>query len=418
MEYDFDSEKPAGRDAIAEELARSEVQRMCGLAMQLPFQWSALLEGVKPNTLLATVSGLSKSRIAEGSLDRLRPSSLKRAEEHSLRIARARALEAGWSQVEFDEVLRSVPRLADGQQAQLGGMIHFWAKADGVDLMETIGRAIAFEDFVVSLNNAATGGRWAVARQAALALLSSVSDQEFGSVNQISEWESVRGWQQLRPLLDRLLMDAYENLFVALDVEWGAQYFRALKPQPVLLWLSPEVELTREGRLARRNGIRRPIRKLLELTFLVAERGHANRWPRKPPGRSRVGSILGQTDADAGNYFDGTKKLSLRAFETWWLKLTADMRSRFKVTEQMQAPMMLARVALLWQGYWVETAGGKPRSIIVLDQEKYRRQWQYIRRRLTARFPNGQGDWPDWLTAQLSSTSPGGAPAPTSGLPT
>jgi hypothetical protein len=414
LEDASDSMQSASRDAVTAELARSEVQRMCGLLLQLPVQWGALLQGVNPKTHLAEVTGISKSRIAEGALNELRPSTVARAAEYSKSIARERAIRLGWSESEFDEALSSAPRLSDGLYSQLGGMFHVGSKSDAVELEETTRLAVALEELVVQLSNAAAADAWHDARNVALAFLSTEVWQESGSVLQLTGLETAEGWDELHFLLDRLLMDAFEGLFVTLDAEWGAQYFRSLQPQPVLLWLSPEVDLDSEGKLARRNGIRRPIRKLLELTLAITERAYSGRWPDGPPGRSAVGDILEQSDANAGNYFDGTRKLSMKSFETWWLMLTAEMRRKFGKAEQLAAPFMLARVALLWQSYWVKAAAGKARSIIVLDQDEYRRRWHAMRRRLATRFPEGQGDWPDWLTAQLSSSPSTGSPLPPS----
>lgn len=149
-------------------------------------------------------------------------------------------------------------------------------------------------------------------------------------------------------------------------------------------------------------------RRLLS-SIRFAHRRHSRRDSASPP-TPHDPFILEQSDAHVGNYFDGTRKLSLNSFETWWLKLTSEMCVRYNVSEQMTCPVMLARVALLWQGYWVKTHAGKPSSIIVLDQARYRRRWQAVRRRLSAKFPEGQGDWPDWLTAQPSSSSGSSSP--------
>ncbi len=173
-------------------------------------------------------------------------------------------------------------------------------------------------------------------------------------------------------------MAAYETLFATLDAEWGAQYFGSLLPQPVLLWLAPEVDLCADGKLSRRNGIRRPVRKLLELSFVLAERAHSRTWPSKAPGRGELGKALELADAHVGNYFDGTRKMTLKAFGTWWQMMTNAMAQRFRKDLDMPAPMMLARVGLLWQGYWVKEDAGKLRAVILLDQADHRRRWQAI----------------------------------------
>ena len=410
-----DSPEPNGNGAesLCEE-ARKKVQRGCALLLQLPLQWDALLLGINPKSHLAEVTGISKSRIAVGSLDELRPSTVARAVEHSHRVIRERAIEGGWSASEFDEALSGAPRLSDGLHSQLGGMFHFGSKSDAIDLEETTRLAVALDELVVQLGNASAADAWHDARKVALAFLGTEVWQESGSALQLTGLATAEGWHELQLLLDRLLMDALGGLFVTLDAEWGAQSFRSLQPQPVLLWLSPEVDRDSEGKLARRNGIRRPIRKLLELTHAIAERAHSGRWPDGPPGRSAVGNILEQSDAHAGNYFDGSRKLTLRGFEAWWLRLTADMRSKFHRAEPMAAPMMLARVALLWQNYWVKTESGRLRSVILVDKNDYQRRWRAVRRRLSTRFPEGRGDWPDWLTAQLSSSPSTGSPSPSS----
>lgn len=415
MEDATDRKQSASADAVSEELARSEVQRMCGLLLQLPLQWGALLEGVNPKVHLANVTGISKSRIAEGVLDRLRPSTLRRAKDHSQRLAHERAIKAGWTDREFDQMVASAPQLSDGLPSQLGGLFHFWSKADGVTLEETIRQAIALEDFVVHLSAAASDGARRGAQQAALGFLRLDPDPAPGPVDSQAEWEAAESWQAVQRLADRLLMYAIEGLFVTLDAEWGAQYFAGLRSHPIFLGVSPDVTLNTEMKLKRRNGIRRPVRKLFELTFVIAERGHTGQWPEGPPGRSAVAAILEQSDANAGNYFDGTRTLTLRAFEVWWLRLTAHMRGKYERTEQMAAPVMLARVALLWQNYWIKTESGKPRSVILIDKDEYQRRWQAMRRRLSARIPEGQGTWPDWVTAQLSSSSVGSSPPALSG---
>lgn len=398
------SSTDVSRDGHPEEVAQSAIRKACELILQLPFQWAALLDGINPKTFLANVTGISKSRVAEGSLDQLRPSSLRRAEEHSRRLARERALEAGFSEGEFDDLLASQPRLDIGLLSSWGGLFHFWSNSDGVDMTETIVCAVALEGFAVELHAATEGGDWMAARRVALKFLGSGAYQSFDLGVPRSSWETAEGWGQLHPLLDRVLMAAYETLFATLDAEWGAQYFGSLLPQPVLLWLAPEVDLCADGKLSRRNGIRRPVRKLLELSFVLAERAHSRTWPSKAPGRGELGKALELADAHVGNYFDGTRKMTLKAFGTWWQMMTNAMAQRFRKDLDMPAPMMLARVGLLWQGYWVKEDAGKLRAVILLDQADHRRRWQAIRRRLSAKYPEGQGDWPAWLTAQSSSS--------------
>lgn len=399
---------------LLSEEARKKVQLACDLLLQLPLQWGALLQGVNPKRYLAEVTGISQSRIAEGSLDQLRPSTVARAVEHSRRVTRERAIESGWRESEFDEALASAPRLSDGLPSQLGGMFHVGFTSDGCVLEQTTNLAIALEELVVQLSNAAKADAWQDARLAALVFLQTRAWQESHSALQLTGLEAAAGWQEVHFFLDRLLMDAFEGVFVTLDAEWSAQYFHSLQPQPVLLWLSPEVHLDSQGKLARRNGIRRPIRKLLELTLAIAERAYSGRWPNRPPGRSAVGHILDQSDAHAGNYFDGTRKLSINAFETWWHRLTVETQRKFGKAKPLTAPLMLARVALLWQGFWVKEASGRPRSFIVLDEVEYRRRWQAIRRRLSARFPEGQCSWPEWLTAERLSSRSTGLPSSSS----
>lgn len=136
----LDETNPETNSSEAEllcEEARKKVQLAWDLILQLPLQWGALLQGVNPKRYLGEVTGISQSRIAEGSLDQLRPSTVARAVEHSHRVTRERAIESGWSESEFDEALARTPRLSDGLPSQLGGMFHVGSKSDGCVLEET-----------------------------------------------------------------------------------------------------------------------------------------------------------------------------------------------------------------------------------------------------------------------------------------
>ena len=65
-------------------------QLVVSLAL-LQFLWIVELEGVCTKTLLAEMTGLSKSRIAQGNLDAIRPSTQARMEQTALQWARERA---------------------------------------------------------------------------------------------------------------------------------------------------------------------------------------------------------------------------------------------------------------------------------------------------------------------------------------
>ena len=386
-------------------------QLVVSLAL-LQFLWIVELEGVCTKTLLAEMTGLSKSRIAQGNLDAIRPSTQARMEQTALQWARERAESRGWSSEDFEKLTSESPRLADGSPALWAQMPHAFQNGDAYKLPMTIELALAvdtlFRDLLRAVEADAPSqfGELALEFSGRAEVPLSARNDDTAAVRQ--EWEDAKDWLTIRRLADDYLLSVYLQLFTALDAEWGAQYFGIFEPQPIFLFLSPRLHPdfdVAKGRIPKRNPVYRPARRLLEFTHAIARRGYGDAWPARPAGRSQIGKIFDLQDSLVGNYFDGTRRFSMNDFETWWLKLCGEMNAYWPRKDSMASPAVLAKVAILWQRALVVTDGGKFRSVVILDHDGYRHRWRSHRCRLLNKYPPGQQKWPDWLLRQSSSSA-------------
>lgn len=384
-----------GRDRLAE---------TCTRVLELPLHWQSCLTGQSAAVVLHELTGISKSRIAEGGFDRLRPITMDKARAHNHERTEQEAQKFGWPDSVWQHLQGEAWMLPDGTPAHLARLFAIAGEVDRISLGMTARAALNWEGFAVEILRACQGEQlelgWRLCQDfcAQWAPGGLTDDTDLLPAHQ--QLNDAGDWDTLAQVVDRVMQLAYVNFFALLDAEWGAQVFKTPRPVPLFLWLAPTIDWESEGlRPKTRNGIRRPVRKLLELTYALACKYYEGAWPPKAPGRSDVAKVLEVFDHHAGNYFDGTRQMRLPAFEAWWEQLCRSKRPMGFTKIDPASPDMLARVALLWQHDLVHTKADVTQHVILLDQGLYRSRWKHHRQGLSVTSVDGAEEWPGWLTA-------------------
>jgi hypothetical protein len=185
--------------------------------------------------------------------------------------------------------------------------------------------------------------------------------------------------------------------FAALDAEFGLNYFSRFESRPLFLLVMPKlnakVDLGSRDSIPKQNFIYQPNRRLLELSHALMVWGKDQSWPSKPVGRKELGEALGLDGQYIGNYFDGTRNMHAKSFESYWMKMCQTVA----VCEPFYAPMPLLLAAIFWQRTITRYSNDKLKSFILPDKEKYTRFWNWHHQRWGSQLNKGTVGWPTWL---------------------
>lgn len=409
----------------------SRVKQLLDVLNQLPVMTSAKIFGKSNRSFLSEITGLSVSRIAKGGLDTLRPSTASRVEAYASAWGHSKAKEKGWNEEDFAAYIAAVPKMRNGAIAGWATWVYSLQYPDHLLLPITISYALEIDELIVSLSNSFNASDCRTFSQTILEMAD--SDYEKSLVCSPAEciekeiwiktWSSVADWDAIGPLLSRVVDNILISLYAALDVEWARQYLKIMVPMPIFLWLAPRVHKDLDlasGTKVKRNLIYRPVRRLLEFSHALAHWNYRKHWPIAPAGRSELGKALGLSDADVGNYFDGTRKLTIGAYQSYWIALCRHFGPLSQLSEMPTCPSPLGVVAITWQWMLITTTDeSKFKSAHLLDEDDYKRQWQGRRNYWLEQAPSNDVAWPNWLLDQSllsdsmrSSQSPGRSSSP------
>lgn len=403
-------QQPTGHDAVRRKLEALTL---------VPFSNYLLILGKTWRPFFAEITGLSVGRIAQGNLDNIRPSTLKRSQENATAWVFEQGQKRGWTPEECSAQMAAVPKKRDGD-------VGFWASwIKSLEIQEvmclplTIALALKADELLQSLIDACNHNdidrfkRDLSAHHEASSqtvLIDSVEPIK-KLLSDDPEWTAIANWVEINAILDNLLEHLLLDIYTGLDVEWGNQYFRAMKPVPSFLWIAPRINDrwdVQSGAFKSKNSIYRPVRRLFELSYVVVYRHYRNDWPSAPVGRSEIGNALQLSDACVGNYFDGTRKLTIDTYKACWEALCRHLRSaRSSPEDILHCPTPLAVMTITWQNTLiVNTSEGKLRSFTLLGEYDYKRRWEGHRRKWASLLllPSGNVDWPDWLLNQSVSS--------------
>ena len=402
-----DTHTPPLLDAYA---GRERVGATLQVLTQLPTVFAAAAMKRTLTSSLSEVLGLSPTHVSNGGLATLKPNKQKKVLENALAFGKAQALKNGWSEEDFQRTQDTLPRLANGFGAPLASWLHYMQSPELIPLPLSIALALEMDELLDVLQEAVREDDPVEFRDAVLeAIMEDVTENPAeADAAMVEAWSGTESWDDITDHFVALIQVLMVSLFAAIDVEWGSRYFRSFEPRPVFLWVAPRMNpsLAQAGKTSKRNRTFRPTRRLLELSFAVAQYAYLGTWSDSPPGRSMIAAAFKLEDYVVGNLFDGTRKLGFAEFQSCWERMCKQPTWQTKRAGMMVTPTVLANIALGMEAVLVET-GPKMEflSALLLDEADYRGRWAYFRKRWANELAgNGAAtaieQWPGWLRAQ------------------
>ncbi len=365
------------------------------------------IQGKSFRPWLTEVTGLSAGRIAQGNLEKVRPSKIKQIQENSTAWAHEQGKKRGWSADEVSALIANAPKKCDGDTGPWASWIKSMEVQDTIRLPYAIARALQADELLQSLINACNNHDIDKFKQVASAhqKVNAHTKQQPDE----AKWTAISEWSELGPVLNNLLESRLFDIYTALDAEWACQYFQAMRPMPLFLWVAPRINDewdVQGGNKPSRNPIHRPVRRLLELCHALVHMHYRKHWPLFPVGRSELGKAMDLSDTLVGNYFDGTKKLTLRDYSNVWQALCRHFSPANRDPVDFPSfPVPLGIMAITWQETLIRnTSESKLKSFVLVDEDDYKNRWQRHRINGTGQPPPGDVDWPEWLLNQSVSS--------------
>jgi len=374
------------------------------------------IHGKSLRPLLTEITGLSAGRIAQGNLEKVRPSKIKEIQENATAWTHEQGKKRGWSADEVSALIANPPKKCDGDTGLRASWIKSMEVQDTIRLPYAIARAMQADELFQSLIDACNNHdidkfKQIVSENKNLSGQPNHNDTNGHTAPDSSDvkWTAISEWGELGPVLNNFLESLIFDIHTALDAEWGCQYFQAMRPMPLFLWVAPRIKEDwdiQSGTKPSRNPIHRPVRRLLELSHALVHRHYRKNWPTLPVGRSELGTALELADAHIGNYFDGTRKLTIDAYASYWNALCRHFSPPNKGTEDYpRCPVPLGVMAIIWQETLIRnTSESKLKSFVLLDEDDYKNRWRRHRINSAGQPSSGDVDWPDWLLNQSVSS--------------
>lgn len=393
-------------DAVRQDLESMAVAPLINLG---------LIHGKSFRPWLTEVTGLSSGRIAQGNLEKVRNSTVKRIQESATAWFHEQGKKGGWSADEIKAQIAAAPKKLDGTVGLWASWIQSMEVLDAIRLPSTIAMALKTDELLQSLIEACNIADMDKFKQTvcthqkciALLKLNTAIGQTKPNSSDV-KWTTTSDWSEPGPALKNLLESLMFDIYTALDAEWGSQYFQAMKPMPLFLWVAPRINEDwdiHSGTKPSKNPIHRPVRRLMELCHALIHRHYRAHWPSVPVGRSELGKAIDLSDTLVGNYFDGTKKLTLRDFSRYWNNLCSHISGKNDKADFPRCPVPLGVMAITWQETLIlNSSKSKLMSFILLDEDDYYNRWQYHRLNGAGQRSSGDVDWPDWLLNQSVSS--------------
>jgi len=375
-----------------------------------------LIHGKSFRPWLTEFTGLSAGRIAQGNLEKVRPSKIKQIQKNATAWTHEQGKKRGWSADEVSALIANPPKKCDGDTGLWASWIKSMEVQDTIRLPYAIARALQADELLRSLIDACSNRNIDKFKQ-----IVSENNNRIGQPNHNAtightapdssgvKWNAISEWSELGPVLTNLLESLVFDIYTALDAEWGCQYFQAMRPMPLFLWVAPRINEDWDingGSKPSKNLIHRPIRRLLELSHALVHVHYQKCWPSVPTGRSQLGNAIDLSDTLIGNYFDGTKKLTLRDYFNVWQALCRHFSPANRdPVDFPSCPVPLGIMAITWQETLIRNSSeSKLNSFVLIDEGDYKSRWQRHRINGAGQPSSGDVDWPDWLLNQSVSS--------------
>lgn len=393
---------PTKRDAVINSLS---------WIAELPVHLLARLKGESAKAFLAGATGVSLARISEGKLSAIQESTIVRGQKKLISTFKTKALQQGYSSEDFDRLVTVPTRTSTGSVSLWVAFIESLDPWQRWELTLTRHTALALDELLVGLILATKSVDFQKFKDSLKVFCSVIATTPTTSnpdLSRLNLWAASRAsdWDEAFAHVNLAFDELFLEIFAALDAECSSQYFPAMEPRPLLLALAtrinPDWNIDNAAHL-KRNRIFRPSRRLLEMLHSVMYCHLHGCWPEALPGRKDIADACGWSEMAIGNFFDGTKKLTLANCEVIWdqsFKIARGSR-----TEPPLFPRHLAFIALSLEKLLVrQTKQYKLKELILLDEAFYSSRWESHRQKLPTPDRTGVGKWPDWLTNQPLSS--------------
>lgn len=364
--------------------------------------------GMSHSTFLHEKGGLSKGRVHQGNLDKLRPNTQKKLVESLSSFAVDEGLKKGYTEDEVHERLESMPRCSNGDRADFAGMLHSLQSPERM-LPLSIAVALAIDELFLVLQRAHQSGDLEAFKCAVLEFARSQKWHELPEVcgntfdGFVRKWNEIKNWEQAKELADKFFMEVFASFHCALDVEWANQYFAGFCDRPVLPLIAPKPTpkaLTGEKLKAKDGLLHRPVRRLLEFSAAVIYRNYKKEWPASRPTVKQLAEWMNFDEDQVCNYIDGSSALTSAKFLEHWEQMCRWISG--EDDEQCLAhPSVMCVFALGWQAGWIKrTKTKKVISFVFLDKD-WDYHWVMYRARWAGQLQVAERtlEWPDWLVS-------------------
>ena len=378
------------------------------IAPQYPFGVMLPSLGMSYNTFLHEKGGLSKGRVHQGNLDKLRPSTQRKLLESLRSFVINEGLKKGYTEGEVHERLDSMPRCSNGDGADFAGMLHSLQRTERM-LPLSISVALAIDELLLVLQKAHQAGDLEAFKCAVLEFVRSQKWHELPEVCGVTfdcfvnKWKETKSWEQGRPLADKFLMEVFASFHCALDVEWANHYFAGFCDRPVLPLIAPNPtpKALKGEKLKATDGLlHRPVRRLLEFSAAVIHRNYKKEWPASRPTVNQLAEWMNFDEDQVYNYIDGSSALTSEKFLEHWEQMCRWISG--KDDDQCLAhPSVMCVFAIGWQAGWIKrTKTKKVISFVFLDKD-WDYHWAMYRARWAGQLQVSERtlEWPDWLVS-------------------
>ena len=383
-------------------------------------------------SLLHDLTGLSKARISKGHIDAVRPSTLKKIDEHQQRwledhLADPDALAYARKQI------ATAPQTRSGMHASLAGWMHQLEVLPEIPLPISKAVGLTIDELLEALLAACREDDLATFKQILLRHIEHhgaavrVGEEpatELATESDLAKLLALEDWSQTASFTKGFVDTLYWDMISTLDAEWSSHYFSGRQRCPLfpLVMVRPQDGLL-EGRkpISRKNLFFRPSRRLLEFLYALVFYIRYKKWPTRPPSPQTLANIFSRpgeqevlNNSVVSSYFDGSTKLTLDLVYDHW----AQMFHYFMLEKEGQrarSPFPMIMLALQWQTLLVQDRG---KSFLLPNLEKYnllwrrrRQQWeahQAKQDKLSSHASHKKGEpieWPAWMLNQSSSSS-------------
>lgn len=363
--------------------------------------------GMNFTTFMREVGGLSAGRVAQGNFDKLRPSSWAKVHQNSQEWGLSQLENQGWSQEEGREFFENMPVCSDGREASFAGLLHVMQRPGGLQLALSIEIGLAVDELLQSLEAALEADDCMLfvhhviqfLAQQKWSELQELGDKHFDVA--VQEWILATTWDAIQPLADKFLQEALQSFFAAADLEWANFYFSGFVDEPVLPLVAPkpaEAVLLSEKLRPKQQLLRRPVRRLFELSATLIYRQSFKAWPEHRPTVRQLAAWMDEDEDVVYNYLDGSKLLTFEDFRNRWKAMFRWIAPNGPL-EQISEPNLLVLFAIGWQATLIKRGKNKKIKSFVYFDDEISRHWKMYRKRWDSQLQRAEEtlEWPAWL---------------------